>query len=449
MQNPFSPLRTVQNVFLGDDTWVCPAGVTRVRALLTYRNYAQISGMQATAHVLTWDGDAWGAGISTNGQLGNSNVLPFSDPQLVGGGIKWASLATGSGVNFFGISTSGDAYGCGLNANGQLGIGSVIPKSSPALVDGSRKYRQLAKGSAGVVALQQDGAAYAWGLNTDGQIGDGTVTPRSSPTAVLGGLRFRNVAASPDASMGIAIDGSAYGWGRNAAGELGVGDVISRSSPVAVLGNLRFRQIVGSGANSAGQFFLGITIDGTLYAWGGNTSGQLGVGDVAARSSPVAVLTTLKWRSVGAGGAFALAIDVDGNAYAWGLNGNGQLGLGDVVSRSSPVLVLGSLKWTQVCAGNTSAYGIAVTGKQYGWGSNVSGQLGLGDVTARSSPVTNPINFLIYRSAYKGVVSDVYLDVVPGTSYPVTVLQAAATLGGDVIGGDVARQLVLTLEYQT
>ncbi len=86
-----------------------------------------------------------------------------------------------------------------------------------------------------------------------------------------------------------------------------------------------------------------------LYAWGDNTDGRLGVGDVATRSSPVQVGALATWTSA-VGAQAILAIKPDGTIWSWGLNDVGQLGLGDVASRSSPVQVGALTTWTAINA---------------------------------------------------------------------------------------------------
>src|ERR1700679_3547443 len=115
-----------------------------------------------------------------------------------------------------------------------------------------------------------------------------------------------------------------------------------------------------------------------LYAWGSNNIGQLGLGDTASRSSPVAVLGNFKAQAIATNliGLYAIALGENGNLYAWGNNANGQLGLGDVTPRSSPVAVLGGLKFQSISCGvcsSSNAYAnnslaLSTTGTAYGWG---------------------------------------------------------------------------------
>ena len=96
----------------------------------------------------------------------------------------------------------------------------------------------------------------------------------------------------------------------------------------------------------------------TLFAWGFNLSGRLGLGDVIDRSSPVQVGALTTWASASAGASHSLAIKTDGTLWAWGLNTGGHLGLGDVIRRSSPVQVGALTTWASASAGASHSLAI-------------------------------------------------------------------------------------------
>jgi hypothetical protein len=90
----------------------------------------------------------------------------------------------------------------------------------------------------------------------------------------------------------------------------------------------------------------------TLFSCGENFYGQLGLGDIVKRSSPVQVGSLMTWNKI-AGGYHTVATKTDGSLWTWGYNGSGQLGLGDIVKRSSPVQVGSLLTWNNVASGQT------------------------------------------------------------------------------------------------
>lgn len=426
------------------------------KKIFKYGN-VQGSGTEGNAFAVTSSGILYGWGKQPNGQLGVGSVTPLSVPTIISSGLgatlavaKVVYGALGSAVHL--LTNDSKIYSLGVNTSGGLGVGDVTPRSSPTLVLGSLVWADLVAGPGGadesVLGLTTAGVAYGWGKNSSGQLGVGDVTPRSSPVAVLGGLTFASISGAGNLAAsfyGITSAGVAYAWGANLNGQLGVGDVTPRSSPVAVLGSLTFSKIVAA-QDAAGTGFsaLGLTTGGLLYAWGINTNGQLGVGDVTPRSSPVAVLGGLTFSDVfvnndtAAGGATVFAVTSAGVAYAWGANANGQLGVGDVVPRSSPVAVLGGIAFATIYPGSAvqSVYGLSTMGIPYGWGANGLGQLGTADQTPRSSPV------LITGSKRSVLINQVApqitdIDVVPGTSYTVALNGFLALFGTTVLGSDI------------
>lgn len=455
MFNPFGPIRArTTRIFDVDATWICPAGVTQVKATCLFRRFPQIAAQSSTFHLIDFEGTPWGCGSSANGEIGNAAVISFSNPTDVSTTKKFRSWAQGCGGITLGIDAWGDAYAWGLNDDGQLGVGGVVPRSTPTAVNGGLKWKQLAKGgntgTTHCLGITTDGTPYAWGLNLNGQLGLGDVTPRSSPVAVLGSLKFKQIIAGGrsggGSSLGLTFDGRAYAWGFNDRGQLGTGDVTPRSSPVAVVGNLRFKQVAITGnGNSPGTSMCGITPEGVAYAWGSNIHGQLGTGDVVDRSSPTLVLGGLRFKQIAASNGFH-AVTANGTGYGWGLNEFGQLGLGDITPRSSPVAMVGSYRWSHIVGGGDSAYGVATDAKAYGWGRNQAGQLGDQTVTSRSSPVA--MVFVIPVQAFiEGTKSSVFIDVVPGQSYPITLMAQIANFDGIPIDDDPAVLHGIALEY--
>uniref|UniRef100_UPI003FA75F2E RCC1 domain-containing protein n=1 Tax=Rhabdothermincola sp. TaxID=2820405 RepID=UPI003FA75F2E len=105
---------------------------------------------------------------------------------------------------------------------------------------------------------------------------------------------------------------------------------------------------------------LAVKRDGTLWSWGYNFSGELGLGDTTDRNTPQQVGTGSDWASVAAGSysEHSLAIKTDGTLWAWGHNGDGQLGLGDTTFRYTPQQVGTGTNWVRVAAGGYHTLGI-------------------------------------------------------------------------------------------
>ena len=184
-----------------------------------------------------------------------------------------------------------------------------------------------------------------------------------------------------------ALEGTLWAWGQGDT-YLGHDNLTSYSVPTQV-GSLE------TWTNNIGTWHYGegmhvIKSDGTLWGWGYNNYGQMGVGDTTHRSSPVQIGSDTDWAQVSNGSAWTSAVKTDGTLWCWGVNWYGQLGQGNTTSYSSPVQVGSLTDWASVRCG--SAYFqmmLKTDGTLWGMGVDRQGNLGAGSTVAdgRSSPV--------------------------------------------------------------
>lgn len=387
---------TTDKLYGAIQTWTAPGTSSFIAKI---RGYQRQRGIETGGNVMR---DAWGNafawGINANGQLGVGDVIPRSSPVAVLGGLNFLKTtgSYGSSMSMYGITVFGAAFAWGANDSSRLGVAAdVVPRSSPVAVLGGFRWNTLYPIDSSVVGLTTNGTAFAWGVNTNGQLGVGDVTLRSSPVAVLGPNKwFRLSGSSAGAGssqfVGINTAGAAFAWGVNTNGNLGVNDVTPRSSPVAVLGSHVFQDVIATGSQGGSQYHMvGLDTAGAAWSWGNNSKSQLGVGDQTPRSSPVAVLGSLVFNRIFAGrmSQSIFGLTAAGTAYGWGENSKGVVGDGTIVDKSSPVAVLGGLSFYRLFPYKGSVLGLTADGSLYGWGVNSNGQLGVGDVVARSSPV--------------------------------------------------------------
>ena len=357
--------------------------------------WLQVSTNNQGQHTLAIksDGTLWGWGLNTSGQLGTNSTTNVSSPVLVSGpvGASWLAVSAGS-LHSLGITTTGLLYGWGQNTSGQVGISSLVAKSSPVLVSGpaGTSWIQVSAGQLHSLAVTTNGILYAWGFNLYGQVGNNSSATVSSPVLVSGpaGASWSAVAAGGYHSLAITTTGVLYGWGLNSAGQLGTSSTTTVSSAVLVSGPAGASwTAIAAGASHS----LGITSAGRLYGWGSNTSGQAGINSLSANIlSPVLVSGPpgASWTAVAGGAYFSLGITTTGAAYGWGLNTSGQLGNASLTSVSSPVAVSGTTSWTAVTAGISDSLGIAASGATIsGWGGNATGQLGINSLSGTTVPV--------------------------------------------------------------
>ena len=231
---------------------------------------------------------------------------------------------------------------------------------------------------------------WVWGINGTGQLGTNSTISKSTPvTTFSGGANWKQVSCANGHIAAIKTDGTLWTWGDGGGGRLGNNGTTYRSTPVQTsLGGTNWKQ-VATGSNHTAA----IKTDGTLWVWGGNTTGELGVNDTNARCTPVQTfLGGNNWKQVSGGNVGTAAIKTDGTLWTWGQNGYGQLGInsaGTTEGRITPVTTfLGGTNWKQVARGNFHMSAIKTDGTLWVWGNNYAGQLGINDTNRRCTPVT-------------------------------------------------------------
>jgi alpha-tubulin suppressor-like RCC1 family protein len=368
------------------------------------------------------DFQVWSWGSNIEGQLGTNNTTARCSPvSLLGSLSDWCYIGAGA---FHGVAlnTSGEAWSWGNNRCGQLGDCSVTNSSSPVSVVGVSDWSQINAGRYHNLALRSTGSAWSWGINQYqggsqyfGNLGDGTYEDRSSPVSVVGGfLGWRQLSAGGCHSMGISSNRTLWSWGNNSEGELGVGDDLNRFSPVSVMGGFSDWCQVSAGWNNT----LAIRAEGCLWAWGSNTFGGLGDGTTTVRSSPVSVTGGFSdWCQVATGGSHSIALRTAGTAWSWGYNNQGQLGDFTTTNKSSPVSVVGGISdWCAVSAGLRHNVALRSNGEVWSWGANNQGQLGTNTfaATGRSSPMSVSGGFSDWYQVSAGECHTMALNATQG-----------------------------------
>jgi len=193
------------------------------------------------------------------------------------------------------------------------------------------------------------------------------------------------VAAGGSHTVVLLADGTVKAWGDNSSGQLGNGTTVSSSTPISVSGLGGPAIAVAAGTSHS----VALMADGTVKTWGYNNYGQLGNNTTTSSTTPVTVTglggTVI---AVAAGGNHTAALLADGTLKAWGYNNYGQLGNGTNSSSATPVAVssLGGLV-TAIAAGGSHTMALLADGTLKCWGYNNAGQLGNGTTTSSSSPV--------------------------------------------------------------
>lgn len=297
------------------------------------------------------------------------------------------------GFNALGPQTSTTTYfpylySWGSNAKGQLGLNNLTTYSSPKQVGTLTTWAIISVANEMSAAIKNDGTLWTWGTNTYGQLGLNTAGAsyyKSSPTQVGALTNWKIVDAGSNTVLATKIDGTLWAWGRNNQGQLGLGTsgaYTEKSSPVQVGALTNWATVC-----QAGLFSASIKTDGTLWTWGFGPMGQLGLNNLTSYSSPKQVGVLTNWKQITAASNALLSVKTDGTLWSWGAPYSGQTGLGvNAVYYSSPKQVGALTTWKQVDGGLNGAKAIKIDNTLWVWGDGTSGALGLGNLTSYSSP---------------------------------------------------------------
>jgi alpha-tubulin suppressor-like RCC1 family protein len=201
---------------------------------------------------------------------------------------------------------------------------------------------------------------------------------QASPADVI------SLAAGEHHSAALRADGTVWAWGSNSHGQLGNGEISpeGRATPSQVP-NLTGVTAIASGSLHT----IALKADGTVWTWGDNQDGQLGAGTASAmpQVNPVQVPSLKDVVYIAAGGGHSIAVDRNGSVWVWGNNGSGQLADGTATMRPAPVQA--SVSGPGMFAGGGSHSVLADSnGKVFTWGANDSGQLGNGTTVGSLLP---------------------------------------------------------------
>ena len=184
------------------------------------------------------------------------------------------------------------------------------------------------------------------------------------------------IASGINYSLFLKSDGTVWATGLNSSGQLGDGTTTNRSSAVPVMSGV-------SAISAGGSHSLFLKSDGTVWVTGLNSSGQLGDGSSTSRNTPVQVMSGVSAFSAGVN--HSLFLKSDGTVWASGSNSYGQLGDGSSTSRNTPVQVMSGV--SAISAGGSHSLFLKSDGIAWAAGYNYYGQLGDGSSTSRNTPV--------------------------------------------------------------
>jgi alpha-tubulin suppressor-like RCC1 family protein len=336
------------------------------------------------------DGTVWAWGNNQYGQTGNGTPgTPVSRPTMITALSDVVTVSAGRS-HAFAVKRDGTVWAWGQNQVGQVGNGtsSATPVSTPAPLAALTDIVHVQGGNGHSLALRSDGTILAWGNNGSGEIGNGTSDRVPVPVPVFNLTDVTALGTSWFHTLALRGDGTVYAWGENSKGALGNGSASATVYPIpaAVTG------LTGATAVAAGLDHSLAVVGGTVRGWGSNSSGQLGTGTSSPTpvTGPVQALVLTDVTAVAAGGSHSLALKSDKTVWAWGSNSGGQLGIGGL-GTSTPTPVPGLTNVMAIAAGNNLSMALRDDGTVWAWGANTFGEIGIG---AASNTVGSPTQVL-------------------------------------------------------
>ncbi|MEQ1553008.1 MAG: T9SS type A sorting domain-containing protein [Ferruginibacter sp.] len=246
-------------------------------------------------------------------------------------------------------------------------------------------WRTIASGSYHNIAIKNDGTLWAWGSNASGQLGIGSTIGINSyetvPKQIGTATNWQSINSSNENSFAIKTDGTLWAWGGNVSGELGLGDNTNKNIPIQVGTSTNWQNVAAGGSHT-----IALKTDGTIWTWGTNFNGQLGNGNNLASNIPIQIGSATDWKTIAVGSTHSLAIKLDGTLWVWGNNINGQLGLGNNVSSNIPIKLGIATDWKNIAAGNGYTVAVKTDATLWIWGRNDQAQLGNGTFVDTNTP---------------------------------------------------------------
>jgi alpha-tubulin suppressor-like RCC1 family protein len=452
---------TTETCEFGSTKWYCSTTPLQVNGLTGVTSIAA-GGNLYVGHTIALkaDGTVWAWGNNDHGQLGATTteiceiLIPYGErggaytysafcsttPVQVSG-LAEVNVIAGGGYHTIALKSDDTVWAWGDNEHSQLGVTttetcgyeddfncSSAPVQARSKVTGAFSVGGTVSDLTETLVLQNNGeddliitengpftfateledlAVYDIEILTqpDGQVCEiiSTISGRINATDVtdiqITCLDFFTeaiaIAGGNSHTIALKTDGTVWAWGKNNSGQLGVettetcGNVNCSTIPVEVNGLTDVVTIAAGGVHT-----IVLESDGTVWAWGNNWTGQLGDGTTINSPTPRQVdLTDVN--AIAAGWLHTIALKSDGTVWAWGSNQYGQLGAttsetcgySSTPCSTTSVQVIGLTDVTAIAAGDYHTVALKTDGTVWAWGRNYSGQLGDGTTTDSATPV--------------------------------------------------------------
>lgn len=348
------------------------------------------------------DGTVYAAGDNSKYQLGLGDNVDRKVPTLITA-ISNVDDVVCSVLGTFFIKKDGTVYFCGQTYSISGTPGEVHTETTIKKVSGMPvAIKKIATMDSGAAYLAVDGTVYVTGQNLGGQLGiPGSASGCTSPAKIPNFIDIVDISCGASHTVYLKNDGTAYAAGSNSKGQLGLGHFNPTNAPVKIASLTGVKEIQCGYEHS-----LILTGDGTAYTCGGNTCLQLGNGAVstAKLEKPTAVLTGVDHIVTGyANNIFFMS---DGTMQACGYNSAGQCGAGSHVEIPKPVDINFGC---DACFPGVATTFFVKNGFIYACGLNNKEQAGVPDALTNVPTIVlehvTPVNTMTSISAFTGGMS--------------------------------------------
>lgn len=363
-----------------------------------------------TSRLVAWgDNDFGQLGMDSDRALTKENPLASV---LLDAPIK--NIA--AGINFsLAVTEAGEVYSWGSNTAGQLGIGTTARQLKPVRVENLPVITQVATSQFHALALDENGKVWAWGLNGSGQLGDGSYQDSSNPAQVQNISNIKKVGTGYRMSWALDNDGKVWVWGADCKNngeteyqkflksfansvdlqgtyfDIGISSITQENEAANCLGEQWINIMsptpvvvpkLSDVADVSAGFghFLILKNDGTVWSWGCNIYGQLGLGvaeNTDAVKRPQQVMGLPHITAISAGFRHSLALDDQKKVWTWGRNHKGEAGTDVSEAVVTPQKMTTLPPIAQVSGGQEYSVALDQEGFIWGWGENGYTQLGI------------------------------------------------------------------------
>ena len=330
-----------------------------------------IAGGDSTAIALRSDGTVWSWGTNDVGEMGvPAATANMAFPVRIAGLTNVVSIASGF-YHGLALESNGTVWSWGNGIRGQLGNGQTTNCFAPVMVPGLSNVVRIGAGARTSYAVLSNGQVYGWGWNGDGEVGDGTTVNRSSPVLVSGLTNPASIGGGYYQAAAVLTNGDVWCWGKGSYGVVGTGSNNTVfTTPVHVTGISNVTSL-----HCGLDFDLALRKDGTVWSWGQNAYGQLGLGVAGPAYVPTQITALSGVQTIGVGEESGAAVVSNSpTGYAWGYYDFAFL----------PYPLEPGPAFSQLTGGAYYSLGMGADGSVWGWGQNNGGNFGDGNLNTAS-----------------------------------------------------------------